>query len=1538
MPTTKRTFHEGRMNLDDDARLLKQGEYREAYNVDVINSEGSDVGAVEKILSNKKLTFFDIGNNPKDLGKFEDQKNAKLYWFTLSDNGAFLFEWDDKNQTQSVVLADTRPEETRVLKLHEDYLITGIGKVLSQDGKNDLLVATDDNIEPLCINIERAKSYGENGFEKEDIYLIKKPPAFAPKTTLILDSAEGNYIEDKFFTFSYRYRYLDGEYSAPSNFSLYNFKPKGFNIDYFECQNKEMVNAFNAINIKFNTGDKRVTDIQLIAKQSNSNSPAIVETFNKVDLGWGDNEEQNFNFYNNKIYTSLPEKELYRSFDNVPLKAKALTIVNNIVLFGNYLEGYDLLKADGNKVVMDYNVTYNSYSNEDGYEFETAIINTPDVSSDYQVNAPTEDVFLEGYSLGIFITFTIDGADAYTNGFFFILDKNYVNFLEIFNDVQFQSFISAINQDISNNYDYDLDPSKVVVQDPYIEVSYLSGIAHITLFPLIIEEIVDPVAPEIIETNFVEEDTELSLTKTGQGLSCKTNRSFEAGVIYKDEFKRATTVLTTPINSIYIPQIASDKYNKLQVTINNNAPSWAKYYCLAVKAQPLQYQTVIITQFYQDDNYTWCLLQSDNKDKVKVGDLLIPKMVPEIAISVNYVKVLEIKTQEKNFIEGNIDAETKEINEPSGVYMKIRPNGFSMDAKDLEVYQDNQQASAQTFLPSIELNLFSEIIEEVVVDLPLPTGTYIYIKLENNRFYDDWNNLTYEKEFYTQQSYDSIEDWFNAYLIGKEVSFKHTIGGSDDGADDLGEKLTLVRDSDGLLKFKFTAEYLGRQNKRSSYVKGEILIRISQGVYLFETAPIQSDQEIFYETSQEYEIVDGEHLGNVQDQDGNIPAIVELDFFNCYSFGNGIESYRVRDSLLVNYLNVDTRPTATSIEPYKAVRRFADWTYGEGYIESSGINGINVFNLSTANYKEGDKQYGSVQILFTRDTDILSIQEHKAFKILFGKDMISTAEGIPVISATPQILGQIIPYKGDNGIGLHPESFAFDAYRAWYFCPDNSTPIRISLDGTSEINYKTKDFFRDLTSDSYGSRKIGGYDPHKDLYVLTSETPLTPEYNVGCGNIVYKDITEVFTYTLNLNSLYGDIVLQYNISLGEVDIEVDYNGVITQENGVTNTGTITVERDDLNLKTAQITITPITDSAQIEILNLCPVGVSLKIVQIVLCDESDLGKTIINRINWDAGSPYSRNILFEASELNNFITENGLEGVGKFPNNGSTVSLQSYKGELNTGVFLKDNGNGLGYLITDEEYDESDLETILENVTWTTVTETQLGTNAFLNKGDFTFTRPTLLDNLYLVWDYRNTAITQNTNIIIYFDSSGSMNETLTPLQTMKDTLLKDALLPFYNYEEALYDSKVLVVNNGTERTLYMLDMLQATPPTGNTIVMVFQDESSSYGVNSGWVDTDVINTQGINDLAALRTRLNSYASNYFSGIVFQVANPGYSGADEFKLFLEAIENGTGLYSGSNGLSDKSEIKFKYDIVNGDTPQYYLDRITEALAELGINI
>src|SRR5690606_7652342 len=194
--------------------------------------------------------------------------------------------------------------------------------------------------------------------------------------------------------------------------------------------------------------------------------------------------------------------------------------------------------------------------------------------------------------------------------------------------------------------------------------------------------------------------------------------------------------------------------------------------------------------------------------------------------------------------------------------------------------------------------------------------------------------------------------------------------------------------------------------------------------------------------------------------------------------------------------------------------------------------------------------------------------------------------------------------------------------------------------------------------------------------------------------------------------------------------------------------------------------------------------------------------------------------------------------------------------------------------------------------------------------------------------------ITPDTKVVIFFDSSGSMNSTLSPLVTMRNTLLKDRLLPFYNNDEELYNQMVGVHSNSSERTLFMLDNT-GNPFTEPILIMIFQDEANaSYHSPT----THVPRTELYDyDLANLRARVGALPNNYYRGMVFQVTRNVNEGA-VFREFIRHVHHGIGEYWGDKSLSDMPQFGFTYDVENGNSPQYYMDLIITKMRELGYNI
>jgi hypothetical protein len=1369
MPIFRKTFSSGRMQLDVDNRLLPDGEYREATNVIVINNEIGEEGGITKSYSNKRLTNLNLGVNPITLGGFTYNARNRIYWLVLSDSGSFLIEYDANSNTTSFLLKETRAIGSRVFDLKKDFPCTAINIIAHEDPNKELILLTENNMEPLCINISRAKTYGENGFEKEDIYLIKSPPKNHPNVSLTYTGGLENYMEETFQLFGYRYKYLDGEYSAFSDFTNYQFAPGEFELDLQSMENIGMINRFNAVRITFNTGDKRVTDIQLILKKTNSNVPYLIETFNKEDEQWGDNLPKSFVFANEKIYQALPERELFRTFDNVPRKSLAQTIIGNKVVFGNYLEGYNLLDENFKKINANYTLSIISRD-------ITGVVLDYELSNSFLTVKKTINIDFTGieFNIGNSIRFGFEMESGYNSlgvvvkeGSYdwtvdYVLDKTYADLAELYADTEFISFITeTLTANFNSKVEFTPPDNSTLVSSTSFVVSNVGNILSITAPEFLYQ--IDNTPEDDEDTDFTNrtyywffnETSSIFYRNFSVSSSVKTNRSYDIGLLYMDEFRRKTTVITSKKSTIYIPQTFSVNKNTIKVSLDSLPPYWAKSFKFVIKQTPLTYQTIYASVFFEDGLYRWIKLEGDNKDKVKEGDVLIVKKDIRGALQdVIKVNVLEKKVQETDFITGNNDEDGAEIIEPLGTYIKIKPQGFFIDYSPNEFFFDEGSGGTVDNRPFVRNDKFSKLVGTDVVDLKITQGSVITIKLESDG--RDRGKKTFEKTYISDSDYDNFKLWFDATVLPNmplsiiENDTEKYTNVSVLRGNAVGEN-GIVPDPTGFLHMMTEGITPGNGGSRRGYLTSTVTIRLVDGFVIFETEPKQSEDEIYYETEQSYDIVDGKHLGNLQNQTDLLPAEFELDFFNCYVQGNGAESYRVKDGLNKNYLNIDTKPTSTSIEEYQEIRRGADLTYSESFVESSNINGLNVFNLSTANFKDDlDKQYGSVQKLHSRQNDIVVLQEEKAGKVLFDKDAIFTADGNAALTSVPGVLGQWVPYQGNRGIGKNPESFSVDDDgRIKFASVRNGSISRLSLDGIEDIVYGVKSFFRDLFIAQPNARIISGFDPflEQTVFSIGNEPERIPLFN--CSNEVIKTNQDVpFSYNLLLNNLGGDIVFSYNITSGNATIQVVFNEATTVVSNVTGTGNIVVVRNSLVENIATIIVTPIGGPITYSIFNTCPIGTELEIVMVVLNDNLDNEQTITNRFRRLSSSFISNDDIFNEGPVTRFQSIIGTEGVGSFPTNDDIMIIQSFKDSSNSGKLDLTKCNRLGFLISDADYEEADYLDIINDADTQFITVTETGEEDFSStvSGNFIFNRTSTSEKLYLIWDYtdRNPVLTND--------------------------------------------------------------------------------------------------------------------------------------------------------------------------------------------------
>jgi len=216
--------------------------------------------------------------------------------------------------------------------------------------------------------------------------------------------------------------------------------------------------------------------------------------------------------------------------------------------------------------------------------------------------------------------------------------------------------------------------------------------------------------------------------------------------------------------------------------------------------------------------------------------------------------------------------------------------------------------------------------------------------------------------------------------------------------------------------------------------------------------------------------------------------LYERDFFlpwhNCYSFGNGVESDRIRDNYNLPFISNGVKASSTLEQEYKEEHRKYGLIFSGIYNSTSGTNNLNQFIQAEKITKDVNPIYGSIQKIHARDSDLVTLCEDKCLRILANKDAVFNADGNSQLTANERVLGQTIPFSGEFGISTNPESFASESYRVYFTDKVRGAVLRLSKDGLTPISDSgMKDWFRDNLKLS--SILIGSYDDRNDEYNIT---------------------------------------------------------------------------------------------------------------------------------------------------------------------------------------------------------------------------------------------------------------------------------------------------------------------------------------------------------------------------------------------------------------------------------------------------------------------
>ena len=406
MAEVKNAFIKSKMNKDLDARLIPQGEYRDAVNIQVSKSEGDDVGALENVLGNVSRADFEANSGVSNLtciGYFVSEFNSTVYLFftdytdpyntpTPTYNPSannFIYQCDlsfNPNPTSPAVI--TKLVEGAFLNFSTNRPIIGVNLL------EDFLFFTDNRNQPRKINVSFAFTNGIDYYSTEDnisvakyypyepILLIKEStlspgndecamydafsefiplnqgsggvPTAPNVTNPYYDQAfpgDPRFLEDKFVRFSYRFKFTDGEYSLIAPFTQPCFIPKqdGYFLEGDEEQTFAstivdfMENKVNKIDLQIPlpvaadnlSSDFHVSEVDIIYKESDGLALQVVETIPINDIA-GTDPVFEYVYLSQKPYKTLPENEITRVYDKVPVKALGQEIISNRVVYSNF--------------------------------------------------------------------------------------------------------------------------------------------------------------------------------------------------------------------------------------------------------------------------------------------------------------------------------------------------------------------------------------------------------------------------------------------------------------------------------------------------------------------------------------------------------------------------------------------------------------------------------------------------------------------------------------------------------------------------------------------------------------------------------------------------------------------------------------------------------------------------------------------------------------------------------------------------------------------------------------------------------------------------------------------------------------------------------------------------------------------------------------------------------------------------------------------------------------------------------------------------
>jgi len=1040
MPEIKHTFLAGKMNKSLDDRLVPEGEYRDAKNIEITTdiAGSGDIGTVRVIKGNTALTTSDsyFVSAREVIGTFFDDKNNAIYYFVTDNIKHKIYRYKTDTETlETLVQGD-------FLNFHLDYKITGINLI------ENILFWTDDRNEPRRINVDKPALYYTKDYQ---ISLASLAPYKSPSLVLSKDdNVDSNYIEDKFVRFSYRYKFEENEYSvyAPfsqSAFQLYTDGTTTAKNTITEDQEKDAyntseleiaINGCNKVEVSIllpnfsvlegaddaaklqsylDNNDVLLKSFDVLMKESSSLAVKLVDTIifselqasdlSIVDKGIGNPQEVYFTYtyLSSTPKSTLAENQLIRVYDNIPLVAKSQEVTGNRIVYGNFEQEIPV------PAKLDFTVGWG----------------TEDVSSThYQHLSLKQD---RTYTIGIIL------SDIYGRTSPVILPKdNEASYtvpydltnLFVSNDKRYHLSIK-FNNGCFDNVDSRWVSYSVVVkqnQQEYYNV-YIPGLANYdgSTFTTIFSDNVNKI-PRNSDT--INNESEISSSDQQLKVRVENNSNYVTHVENKEGTTRQTTAYNFNIGS-----------NQWQFNIVSS-DQVEEYEANGTQGQTFQVDPV-------SPLITGSTAEVIGVEVYVDGLLALPNThytINKTGTTVNYITFVNEYTQPsgreiKIYKRISYQGGSGTGGNPTNIYSFTYPQGYYgggsgasvVNTVEVPIYIYNGDGSTPLYSPTI-----NNVVQENV-----------FSKLLNVTGIGNLNSFSEIPEYSIISSNPELETGFykadNNYLL---ANFRGAFGINIEGTSILA---------------------YGKKNQLA----------------ILETKPFESAIDIFYESST-----------NGLISDITYGVWNSVTYYNCFILKNANKDWFIEESRIRGGFNetsmdfgVQAFITDTDWPETTAKKRINSLIYSGIYNPRTNVNNSNQFPSGENITKSLDVQYGSIQKLFAEDNSLIVFQEEKVSSIPIDRDILYTAEGSPQLTASNAVFGDVITYAGNYGIGKNPESFAYYAGRKYFVDQPKGVVLRLSRDGITEIsNYGMRTFFiQNLPSDA---DIYGMWDIAKQQYVL----------------------------------------------------------------------------------------------------------------------------------------------------------------------------------------------------------------------------------------------------------------------------------------------------------------------------------------------------------------------------------------------------------------------------------------------------------------------